>query len=70
MALLAAQAFSSCGEWVYTSFAVHVGFLLLYGSVDKEPTCNTADTEDLSLVPGSGRSPGGRNGNPLQVSYK
>ena len=31
----------------------------------KESTCNT---EDLSLIPGSGRYPGERNGYPLQYS--
>ena len=38
-------------------------------SVGEQPTCNTGDTadvEDLSLIPGSGISPGGGNGNPLQ----
>ena len=27
---------------------------------------NAEDTRDLGLIPGSGRSPGGGNGNPLQ----
>ena len=27
-----------------------------------------ANTEDTNLIPGSGRSPGGGNGNPLQYS--
>ena len=31
----------------------------------KESTCNTGDT---GLIPGSGRSPGGGHGNPLQYS--
>ena len=26
------------------------------------------DTRDMDLIPGSGRSPGGGNGNPLQYS--
>ena len=34
-------------------------------SVGKEPACNA---EDLGSVPGSGRSPGEGNGNPLQYS--
>ena len=34
----------------------------------KESTCNTGDTEDAGSIPGSGRSPGGGNGNPLQYS--
>ena len=33
------------------------------GSDDKESACNAGD---LGLIPGSGRSPGGGNGNPLQ----
>ena len=33
------------------------------GSVGEEPTCNAVD---LSSIPGSGRSPRGGNGNPLQ----
>ena len=38
-------------------------------SVGKESTCNTGDTGEADLIPGSGRSPGGGNGNPLQHSY-
>ena len=33
-----------------------------------ESICNTEDTEDVGSISGSGRSPGGRNGNPLQYS--
>ena len=35
------------------------------GSDGKESACNA---EDLSSIPGSGRSPGGGHGNPLQYS--
>ena len=35
---------------------------------DKESACNAGDAEDTSSVPGSGRSPGGGNGNALQYS--
>ena len=35
------------------------------GSDSKEPTCNVGDP---GLIPGSGRSPGEGNGNPLQYS--
>ena len=38
------------------------------GSVVKNPPVNAADTGDMGLIPGSGRSPGGGNGNPLQYS--
>ena len=36
------------------------------GSDGKESTCNVGD---LGSVPGLGRSPGGRHGNPLQYSF-
>ena len=36
------------------------------GSDSKESTCNA---EDLGLIPGSGRSPGGEHGTPLQSSF-
>ena len=36
------------------------------GSVVKTP--NTGDTGDMSLIPGSGRSPAEENGNSLQYS--
>ena len=42
------------------------------GSVGKESICNAEDSAcnvgDLSLIPGSGRSPGKGNCNPLQYS--
>ena len=31
----------------------------------KEPACRAGDAGDLSSIPGEGRYPGGRNGNPL-----
>ena len=34
----------------------------------KESTCNAGDTEQTSLIPESGRSPGGGHGNPPQYS--
>ena len=37
------------------------------GSAVKNPPA--AHTGDSGLIPGSGRSPGGGNGNPLQYSY-
>ena len=36
---------------------------------DKESTANTGEAGDKGLIPGSGRSPGGGNDNPLQYSY-
>ena len=38
---------------------------LTHGSVGKDPAYNAGD---LGSIPGSGRSPGGGNGNPLQHS--
>ena len=34
----------------------------------KESPASGRDTGDIGLIPGSGRSPGGGNGNPLQYS--
>ena len=34
----------------------------------KESICKAGDTGDLGYIPGSGRSPGGEDGNPLQYS--
>ena len=34
----------------------------------KQSTCSARDTRDMGSVPGSGRSPGEGNGNPLQYS--
>jgi len=41
---------------------------LIGSSGGKELTCNAGDAGDVSLVPGSGRFPGGGHGNPLQYS--
>ena len=38
------------------------------GSVVKNPPANAGDVWDTGLIPGSGRSPGIGNGNPLQCS--
>ena len=38
------------------------------GSVGKESSCYAEDTGDMGSIPGSGRSPGEGNGNPLQYS--
>ena len=35
----------------------------------KNPPANAEDVGDAGLFPGSGRSPGVGNGNPLQYSY-
>ena len=46
------------------------------GTGGKEPACETVflqvesagDIREVGLIPGSGRSPGGEHGNPLQYS--
>ena len=38
------------------------------GSVVKNPPANAGDIRDAGLIPGSGRSLRGGNGNPLQYS--
>ena len=35
----------------------------------KNLPASVGDPRDVSLIPESGRSPGGRNGNPLQYSF-
>ena len=35
----------------------------------KNLPANAGGARDTGLIPGLGRSPGGRNGNPLQYSY-
>ena len=34
----------------------------------KNPPANAGDLRDIGSIPGSGRSPGGGHGNPLQYS--
>ena len=46
-------------------FVCNIEVSVLGGSDGKESDCNTGN---LSSVPGSGRSPGEGNGNPLQAS--
>ena len=38
------------------------------GLVVKNRPANAGDAEDMGSIPGSGRSPGGVSGNPLQYS--
>ena len=52
-------------------FFLMIVFLLGFssGSVVKNLPDNLGDIGAVGLIPGSGRSPGGGNGNPLQYSY-
>ena len=38
------------------------------GSVVKDPPASAGDAGDVGSIPGSGRSPGGGHGSPLQYS--
>ena len=38
------------------------------GTSGKESACSAGDVRDVASIPGSGRSPGGGHGNPLQYS--
>ena len=38
------------------------------GRAGKDSTCNAGDPGNAGLIPDSGRSPGGGNGNPLHYS--
>ena len=38
------------------------------GTSGKEPAPTAGDIRGMGLIPGSGRSPGGGHGNPLQYS--
>ena len=40
------------------------------GAVVKNLPASAGDTGDVGLIPGSGRSSGGGNGNPLQYSRR
>ena len=40
----------------------------MFGSVVKNPLDNAEAAGDSGSIPGMGRSPGGRNSNPLQYS--
>ena len=48
------------------SYAQYMGFPV--GTSVKNPPANAGDIRDMGSIPGSGRSPGEGNGNPLQYS--
>ena len=53
-------------EFIMVRYIPSIGFP--GGSVVKNLPANAGDTGDLGSIPGSGRSPGKGNGNPLQDS--
>ena len=59
-------AFFQCHFMKYELQRESVGFP--GGAVVKHPPASAGDAKDVGLIPGSGRSPGVGNGNPLQYS--
>ena len=51
------------------NFKLYYLFILGFpgGLAVKNPPANATDTGDMGSIPGSEKSPGGRNGNPLPV---
>ena len=47
---------------------LNLNIISLMAQLVKNPPAHAGDTRDTSLIPGSGRSPGEGNGNPLQCS--
>ena len=54
---------------IYFLFASLIGSGLPWWFSSKEFTCKGEDAGDRSLIPGSGRSPGGQSSNPLQYFF-
>ena len=52
---------------IYLTYTVYTGLPSWLSG--KESACSERDAGDVSLIPGSGRCPGGENGTPLQYSY-
>ena len=55
-------------DWVTNTHTHCLSWGFPVGSVGKESTCNAGDTGDPGSISGSGISPRGRHGNPLQHS--
>ena len=49
-------------------YVIFLSSSLRMAIVVKNPPANAGDKRDAGLIPGSGRSPGGGHGNPLQYS--
>ena len=55
----------SLTPFIMMSLNLWIFFFFWYG---KNPPANVGDIKDAGSIPGSGRSPGGGHGNPLQYS--
>ena len=47
----------------------HLEFVVTIGAVVKNPPAKARDVRDTGSIPGSGRSPRGGNGKPIQYSW-
>ena len=59
------EAYGSDPACDYILLDVHVVLGFQHGPVVKNSPANEGETGDVGLIPGSGRSPGVGNGNPL-----
>ena len=69
LASMGSTASADMEDWLWLDFYKHVPFEdtgLPQCLSSKESTCNTGDIRDTGSILGSGRSPGGGHGNPLQ----
>ena len=57
------SSFHRIGGWYFTIYRCSQVVLVV-----KSPPANAGDARDTGSTPGSGRSPGAGNGNPLQYS--
>ena len=53
-------------QYILQYFSVALYWASQVALVVKNPPASAGDIRDAGLIPGSGRSPGGRHGNPLQ----
>ena len=54
------------GSLITTSLGNNTPWASLGPQLVKNMPANAGDIRDVGLIPGSGRSPGGRHGNPFQ----
>ena len=55
-------------SWAVQSIFIAYLFYTIFSMVSQTVKATACDVGDLGLIPGSGRSPGEGNGNPLQYS--
>ena len=63
------QPQGTCRQTAFQRAPTQLWEVLQVALVVKNPPANAGDVRDAGSIPGSGRSPGGGHGNPLQYSY-